>query len=142
MIRIGIMTKSKTYKIDATDRKLGRLAAEIAAILRGKNDPGFLPYKLSDNKVIVFNTSKIIVTGKKFEQKKYHRYSGYPGGLRTDTFEDLFKKDPNEPLKRAIYGMLPKNKLRAKMLKNLKLYAGELEETRRKQKQTGGQEDN
>ena len=121
------MTKNKTYKIDATDRKLGRLATEIAVILRGKNSPDFLPHKLSDNKVIVFNTSKMVVTGKKFEEKKYYRYSGYPGGLRTDTFEDLFKKDPNEPLKKAIYGMLPTNKLRDKMLKNLKLYAGEIE---------------
>ena len=116
----------KIYKIDASDKVLGRLATEIATILRGKNRPDFLPHKVSDNKVIVFNTSKIVVTGKKFKDKKYFRYSGYPGGIRTDTFEELFKKDPNAPLEKAIYGMLPKNKLRDKILKNLELYAGEI----------------
>jgi len=116
---------SKTYKIDATDKKLGRLASEIASILRGKNRADFLPYKLSDNKVIVFNTAKIVVTGKKFEDKIYYRHSGYPGGIKEINFKDLFEKDPNEPLRKAIYGMLPKNKLRDKMLKNLKLYAKE-----------------
>jgi len=114
------------YKIDATNKKLGRLASQIAVFLRGKNQPDFLPYKLSDNKVIVFNTAKIIITGKKFENKKYYRYSGYPGGIKEISFEDLFKKDPNEPLRRAVYGMLPKNKLRDKIIKNLKLYAGAL----------------
>ena len=120
------MTKNKTHKIDATDRRLGRLAAEVAAILRGKNRPDFLPHKLSDNKVIVFNTGKMVVTGKKFEDKKYFRHSGYPGGIKFNTYKELFEKDPNEPLRRAIYGMLPNNKLRPKMLKNLKLYAGEI----------------
>jgi large subunit ribosomal protein L13 len=124
---------SRIYKIDATDRKLGRLATEIASILHGKNNPDFLPYKLSDNKVIVFNTAKIKVTGKKFEDKKYYHYSGYPGGIKETNFKTLFERDPNEPLRRAVFGMLPKNKLRDKMLKNLKLYARE-EETRSKGK--------
>lgn len=115
----------KIYKIDATDKKLGRLASEIASILRGKNRADFLPYKVSDNKVIVFNVAKIVVTGKKLKDKIYYRHSGYPGGIKEINFEDLFEKDPNEPLRKAIYGMLPKNKLRDKMLKNLKLYAKE-----------------
>lgn len=116
---------AKTYRIDATNKRLGRLASEIAFILGGKNQPDFLPYKLSNNKVIVFNTAKIIVSGKKFENKKYFRHSGYPGGIKVITFKDLFEKDPNEPLRRAVHGMLPKNKLRDKMIKNLKLYAQE-----------------
>jgi len=121
------MTKSKTYTIDATDKRLGRLAAEIVTILRGKNSPDFLPYKISDNQVIVFNTSKIVVTGKKFEDKKYYRHSNYPGGIKVNTYKELFERDPSEPLKIAIYGMLPKNKLRDKIIKNLKLYVGEIE---------------
>lgn len=124
------MIKSKTYKIDATDRKLGRLAAEVVTILRGKNSPEFLPHKLSDNIVIVFNTSKMVVTGKKIEKKKYYHYSGYPGGIKFKTYKELFEKNPNKPLKKAVYGMLPKNKLRDKMLKNLKLYAGDHKENK------------
>lgn len=116
---------NKTYKIDAANKRLGRLATEIAVILRGKNQPSFLPYKLSENKVIVFNTAKIILTGKKFEDKKYIRHTGYLGGIKEVKFKELFKRDPSEPLRRAVYGMLPKNKLRDKMIKNLKLYAGE-----------------
>lgn len=118
---------SKIYKIDASEKKLGRLAAEVAVILRGKNKPDFLPHKLSDNKVVIFNTSKIVITGKKFEDKKYFRHSGYPGGIKEISYKDLFEKDPTEPLRKAIYGMLPKNKLRDKMMKNLKLYAREIE---------------
>lgn len=116
---------SKTHKIDASSKKLGRLAADIAFLLRGKNSPDFAPNKLSNNKIIVFNTAKMVISGKKFENKKYYRHSGYPGGIKMTTFKELFKKDPNEPLKRAVYGMLPKNKLRDKMIKNLKLYAEE-----------------
>lgn len=116
---------SKIYKIDAAGKKLGRLAAEIAVLLRGKNQTDFAPHKLSNNEVIVFNTLKIIVTGKKFENKKYYSYSEYPGGIKEKTYKELVKKDPNEPLKRAVFGMLPKNKLRDKIIKNLKLYAGE-----------------
>jgi len=119
---------SKTYKIDAADKRLGRLATEIATILRGKNQPSFLPYKLSQNKVIVFNTAKIVLTGKKFEDKKYIRHTGYLGGIKEVKFKELFKRDPSEPLRRAVYGMLPKNKLRDKMIKNLKLYAEDYKE--------------
>lgn len=116
---------SKTYKIDATGRILGRLAAEIAILLRGKNKPNFAPHLDLGNNVIVINTSKIKITGKKTEQKKYYRHSGYPGGIKEITFKKLFAKDPNEVLRKAVYGMLPKNKLRAKMMRRLKLYAKE-----------------
>ncbi|MBU2564143.1 50S ribosomal protein L13 [Patescibacteria group bacterium] len=113
------------YKIDANDKILGRLAAEIAAILRGKNKPDFLPHKLSGNKVIVFNVSNIKVSGNKFEDKIYYRHSNYPGGIKAETYKQLVEKDPTLPLRKAVRGMLPDNKLRAKMLNNLELYAGE-----------------
>lgn len=113
------------FKIDATDKSLGRIAAEAASILRGKNSVEFLPNKISDNRVIIFNTLKMKITGKKIKNKKYIRHSGYPGGIKMISLEEVLKKDPNKPLKVAIYGMLPKNKLRDKLIKNLKLYVGE-----------------
>jgi len=119
---------SNIYKIDASDKILGRLASQIAVILRGKNSPEFAPYKLSSNKVIVFNTSKIVVTGKKYENKEYIRHSGYLGGIKITKFKDLFEKNPNEVFKKAVYRMLPKNKLRDKTIKNLKLYARDYKE--------------
>lgn len=119
--------KNKTYTIDASNKILGRLATEVAVILRGKDEPDFLPYKLSNNKIVVFNIGKIILSGNKFEDKEYIRHSGYLGGITSIKFKDLFKRNPNEVFKKAIYRMLPKNKLRDKMIKNLKLYAGEIE---------------
>ncbi|HUT96017.1 MAG TPA: 50S ribosomal protein L13 [Candidatus Paceibacterota bacterium] len=119
---------AKIYTIDASGKVLGRLASEVAVFLRGKNDTNFAAYKVSDNKVIVFNTAKIVYTGNKMENKKYHHYSGYPGGISTIILKNLLKKDPSVPLKRAIYDMLPKNTLRSKTIKNLKLYAGEIKE--------------
>lgn len=113
-------------KIDATGKILGKLAVEVAVILRGKDNPNFMPNKLSGNKVIVFNTSKIVVTGKKYEDKKYYHHSGYPGGIKEKSYKELVEKDPNEPLRIAVYGMLPKNKLRDKIIKNLKLYENEI----------------
>jgi len=124
--------KNKIYTIDASGKILGRLATEMVMILRGKDEPDFLPYKLSNNKVVVFNTGKIILTGKKFEKKEYIRHSGYLGGITSIKFKDLFKRDPNEVFKKAVYRMLPKNKLRDKMIKNLKLYAGEIKEQKAK----------
>lgn len=115
----------KTYTIDATGKVLGRLAAEIAVLLRGKNKPDFSPHIDVGDSVVVINTSKIKVTGKKAEQKKYYRHSGYPGGIKETAYKKLFEKDSNEVLRKAIYGMLPKNKLRAKMMRRLKLYAKE-----------------
>ena len=119
---------SKTYKIDASGKILGRLAIEVAIILRGKNQTDFLPYKLSNNKVMVSNTAKLVVTGKKLEDKEYIRHSGYLGGIKSIKLKDVFKKNPNDAFKKAVYRMLPKNKLRDKMIKNLKLYAGEIKD--------------
>lgn len=115
------MTKTN-YTIDASGKILGRLAAEIAFLLQGKNEPDYAPQINKTEEIVIINTSKLRVSGKKNDQKKYHRHSGYPGGLKTEIYKDVFKKDPNEVLRRAIYGMLPKNKLRIKMMRKLKLF--------------------
>jgi len=120
--------KSETYTIDAAGKRMGRLAANVATLLIGKNKPDYLPYKLSNNKVIVFNVSKIVLTGNKFTDKKYWRHSGYLGGIRYSTFREIFAKNPLKPFHMAVHRMLPKNKLRAKMIKNLKLYAEDYKE--------------
>ena len=107
------------YKIDATDKILGRLASEVAVKLRGKNSPDFDPAKFSGNKVMVSNADKIKFTGKKLSQKLYRQHSGYHGGLREEKLSDLLKRDYRQVLKQAVMGMLPKNKLRSKFIKNL-----------------------
>lgn len=119
---------AKTFTIDASGKVLGKLATEIAVLLRGKNETNFKNYKVCENRVIVFNTEKIIYSGNKLESKKYYHHSGYPGGVSTILLGDLLKKDPNAPLKKAVYDMLPKNTLRSKTIKNLRLYAGEIKE--------------
>lgn len=112
----------KTHTIDATGKILGRLAVEIAILLRGKDKPEYAHHLDMGNTVVVINTSRIKVTGKKAESKKYQQHSGYPGGIKEITYKRLFARDPNEILRKAVYGMLPRNKLRAKMMKRLKLY--------------------
>lgn len=111
----------KTYTIDATGKILGRLAVQIANLLRGKYRPDFQPYKDMGNFVIVKNFKKIKVTGKKAEQKKYYRHSGFLGGLKETPFKKLFEKDPAQILKKAVFGMLPRNKLRDEQIKRLKI---------------------
>ena len=107
------------YQIDATDKILGRLASEIAILLRGKNTPDFSPEKLAQVTVEVANVKKIKVTGKKMQQKLYRHHSGYHGGLKEETFERVMQKDPRRVLQSAVMGMLPKNRLRDRMIKNL-----------------------
>lgn len=109
-----------THIIDATGKVLGRLASKIAILLRGKHKPHFVPYKDMGDFVIVKNVEKIKITGKKMEQKKYFRHSGYPGGAKEVSLKVLFQKNPGEVLRKAVFGMLPKNKLRAKQIKRLK----------------------
>lgn len=109
----------KTYTIDATDKVLGRLATEVALLLRGKNKTGFVPYLDNGDKVIIKNVGKIKITGKKMEQKTYFRHSGYPSGAKIIPLKKIFQTKPGEVLRRAVLGMLPKNKLRAKMIKRL-----------------------
>ncbi len=114
----------KIHTIDATDKVLGRLAVEIALLLRGKQKVDFAPYKDIGDVVIVQNVDKLKFTGKKAKQKKYYRHSGYLGSLKEITLEKLFEKNPEEVLRKAVFGMLPKNKLRAKMIKRLKYAKG------------------
>jgi len=116
------MTK---HTIDATDKILGRLAVEIANLLRGKNKPDFVPYLNKGDDVVVINTDKIKVTGQKLKKKIYYRHSGYPGGIKQINLEEFLKKDSREVIRKAVYGMIPKNKLRDKVIKKLKLYKKE-----------------
>ena len=112
--------ESKTHTIDAENKVLGRLAVQIARFLQGKHRPDWAPNKDSGDIVIIKNIAKIKVTGRKKDQKKYYHYSGYPGGLKEKPLKELLKEDPGQVLKKAVYGMLPKNKLRAKQIKRLK----------------------
>ena len=114
----------KWYVVDATDKTLGRLASEIATILRGKNKPMYAPNIDAGDYVIVINAEKGAVTGKKFYQKVYPHHSGYVGGLKTITLKKQLEKKPEEVLKHAVKGMLPKNALGRKMFSKLHVYAG------------------
>jgi len=117
----GLGMQRETHTIDATGKVLGRLAAEIAVLLRGKHKSDFAPYKDIGDIVIIKNVAQLKFTGKKMEQKKYYRHSGYPGGLKEISLKKLFEKNPSEVFKKAVFGMLPNNKLRAKMIKRLKV---------------------
>ncbi len=110
----------KTHIIDATNKILGRLACQIAIFLQGKQKPDFNPSKDMGDFVVVKNVEKIKFSGKKFKKKKYYFHSGYLGGLKELRLEEVFKKDPKKVLKMAVAGMLPKNRLRKRMLKRLK----------------------
>ena len=110
----------KTHTIDVTGKVLGRIATEIAVLLRGKNKPDFVPYKDMGDFVIIKNVDKIKVTGKKMEKKKYYHHSGYLGGLKEIPLKKLFAKSPAEVLRKAVWGMLPDNTLRAEQIKRLK----------------------
>jgi large subunit ribosomal protein L13 len=112
------------FVVDATDKTLGRLATEVARILRGKHKEIFFPGFGFGDYVIVVNAAKIHVTGRKLDQKMYYRHSGYPGGLREITLRDQLAKNPVRVIEHAVRGMLPKNSLGRKMYKKLKVYAG------------------
>ncbi|MEW5767920.1 MAG: 50S ribosomal protein L13 [bacterium] len=114
----------KWYIVDASDQILGRLACRIANTLRGKDKPIYTPHLDTGDYVVVINADKVVLTGKKAEQKVYHRYSGYPGGLKTISYSDLMAKNPTRIITMAVKGMLPKNKLGKAMLTKLKVYAG------------------
>lgn len=114
----------KWYVIDAEGKNLGRLASEVASILRGKKKPIYTPHVDTGDYVIIVNADKIVVTGNKMKQKVYKRHTGYPGGLKEITLEKLLVKKPEEVLKHAIKGMLPKGRLGRQMFTKLKVYAG------------------
>lgn len=130
------MTVNKTYSpkpgdisrdwwvVDATDLPLGRLASEIAQILRGKHKPIYAPHMDTGDHVIVVNADKVAVTSEKAQQKIYYRHSGYPGGIKAEAFDALLRRRPEAVVERAVKGMLPKNKLGRQMAGKLKVYAG------------------
>ncbi len=112
------------YVVDASQQRLGRLATEIAMILRGKNKPTFTPHMNTGDFVIVVNAEKVVVTGKKRNQKLYRRHSGRPGGMKEETFAQLQGRIPERIIEKAVKGMLPKNALGRKLFTKLKVYAG------------------
>ena len=114
----------KWYVIDAANKPLGRVASEAARLLRGKHKPIFTPHVDAGDFVIVINAGEAILTGKKAEQKFYHRHSGYPGGLTSIPYSEMMAKRPVQAMELAVKGMLPHNRLGRKMLKKLKVYAG------------------
>ncbi len=130
------MTNNKTYSpkkadivrawhvVDATDLPLGRLASEVAQILRGKHKPTYAPHMDTGDFVVIVNAEKVVVTSDKSQSKIYYRHSGYPGGIKAETFESLIQRRPEAVLERAVRGMLPKNKLGRQMARKLKVYAG------------------
>jgi len=134
--RISAVLKMKTYTansndrdrrwyvIDAEGKTLGRLSTQIADLLRGKRKPTFTPHVDMGDFVIVINAEKVSVTGRKRTEKLYHRHSGYPGGLKTRTFEEMIDRKPEDVIRLAVKGMLPRNRLSRRQITKLKIYAG------------------
>lgn len=116
---------NKWWLVDADGAVLGRLASQIAAALRGKNTPLYTPHADLGDSVVVINAEKIVLTGRKMEKKHYYRHSGYIGGLKTITAKKLIEKRPEDVIRFAVKGMLPKNSLGRKLFKKLKVYAGD-----------------
>jgi large subunit ribosomal protein L13 len=114
----------KWWLVDAQGRVLGRLATEIAVLLRGKRKPYFTPFLDTGDFVVVINASKIALTGRKLAQKTYYTHSGYPGGLRARSLQEMLAKKPEEVVKKAVWGMVPKNRLGRDLYKKLKVYRG------------------
>ncbi|RMD81659.1 MAG: 50S ribosomal protein L13 [Candidatus Dadabacteria bacterium] len=114
----------KWYVVDAAGKPLGRLASRVAAILRGKHNPAFTPHVDCGDFVVVINADKVVLTGKKVQDKIYYRHTGYPGGIRQETAGQLLARRPEELVRRAVVGMLPRNRLGRKLARKLKVYAG------------------
>lgn len=112
------------HVIDAEGKTLGRLSSEIAVLLQGKHKPEYVPYLNTGDFVVVVNAEKVRVTGKKLQQKMYYSHSGYPGGLRERTLEEVLDRTPTRVIEHAVKGMLPKNAMGRRMMSRLKLYAG------------------
>ena len=128
-MKTTVMAKSETvdrkwYVVDATDIPLGRVASQVAAVLRGKNKTIYTPHVDTGDYVIVINTDKMILTGNKLNDKKYFHHSGFPGGIKEATYKDLMEKKSDFVLEKAVKGMLPKNSLGKKMFMKLKVYKG------------------
>jgi large subunit ribosomal protein L13 len=116
--------KREWLVVDAENMVLGRLATEVALRLRGKHKPEFAPHMDNGDFVVVVNADKILVTGRKLDQKMYYRHSGYPGGLKERTLRDMMASKPEAVVRQAVRGMLPKNRLARQLIKKLKVYAG------------------
>ena len=114
----------KWVLVDASEQTLGRMSSKIAKLLRGKHKPSFTPHVDCGDNVIVINAEKINLSGNKWENKEYIRYTGYPGGQKSLTANELFAKDPARLVEKSVKGMLPKNKLGAQLFRNLKVYVG------------------
>lgn len=116
--------EKKWWLVNAEGKILGRLATEVATLLRGKRKPQFAKFLDCGDFVVVVNAEKVAVSGKKEEQKKYYSHSGYPGSLKEKTLKELLEKEPEEVIRRAVWGMIPKNKLGRAVYKKLKVYRG------------------
>jgi large subunit ribosomal protein L13 len=114
----------KWYIVDAAGKPLGRVASQVATVLRGKHKPEYTPHVDTGDHVIVINCDKIVLTGRKLDQKFYYHHSGYPGGLRKTSYREMMAKKPLFVMRKAVQGMLPKNRLGRQMIKKLRLYAG------------------
>ena len=128
-MKTTVMAKSETvdrkwYVVDAANIPLGRVASQVAAVLRGKNKPIYTPHVDTGDYVIVINTDKMVLTGNKATQKMYYRHSGFPGGLKETSYKELMEKKSDFALEKAVKGMLPKNSLGKKMFMKLKVYKG------------------
>lgn len=121
------------YEVDASELTLGRIAVEVAKLLTGKHKPSYTPHVDGGDYVVVTNAKSIQVTGKKMTDKTYYRHSGYPGSIRATSLEELLAKDPTQAIEKAVFGMLPKNKLRDGRMQRLKVFA-EAEHTHAPQK--------
>jgi len=117
--------ESKWYLVDATNMPLGRLASQVATILRGKNKPEYTPHVDTGDHVIVVNSDKVVLTGNKLRDKKHHHHTGYVGGLKTVGYDELMAKKSDFVVREAVKGMLPKNSLGRKMIKKLRVYKDE-----------------
>lgn len=116
--------EERWYLVDAADKPLGRLASEIAKVLRGKHRPEYSPHLSLGDHVVVINAEKIHLSGNKPQQKVYYRYTGYQGGLKLRSFQQAMAKDPSRVVQHAVKGMLPHNRLGRRLMKKLKVYAG------------------
>lgn len=123
MAKKGLVER-RWYVVDASDKVLGRLATRLADLLRGKGKPVFTPHTDTGDFVVVVNAKKVRLTGNKWRDKVYYRHSGYPGGLKEETAEKLRQRRPEQLVRRAVRGMLPKNRLSDRLIQKLKVYAG------------------
>lgn len=120
----GNEKEEKWHVVDAENKVLGRLASQVAAVLRGKHRPTYTPFIDSGDHVIVVNADKVILTGKKRQQKIYYRHSGYPGGLKAVKYDEVLNTRPELAIRLAVWGMLPHNRLGRKLIKKLRVYKG------------------